>query len=248
MITDDNNRWHYLALKSLPALLREIISNHCEDFYCLNCFHSYITYNKLKRHERVCTNHDYCRLDIPKEYENINYLPGEKSIKVPFIIYADLECLLKKIQFCKIQPKNSYTEKKVKHKPSGYAGCSICSFDDTKTRRYFYRRKDCTEKFCKDLKEIGTEIINFEEKEMIKLINKEIKSYEKQKVCNLCKKEFYDDKNKKKVRDHCYYTGKYRGAVHNECNLRYKVYKKIPVIFHNGSTYDYHFIIKKIAK
>ena len=121
-------------------------------------------------------------------------------------------------------------------------------FDDTKNRRYFYRRKDCIKKFCNDLKEIGTEIINFEQKEMIPLTFKEIKSYEKQKVCHICKKEFCDDKNKKKVRDHCHYTGKYREAAHNECNLRYKVYKKIPLVFHNGSTYNYHFLIKKLAR
>ena len=84
-----------------------------------------------------------------------------------------------------------------------------------KNRRYFYRRKDCIEKFCKDLKEIRTEIINFEEKEMIPLTKKEIKSSEKQKVCDICKKEFCDDKDKKKVRDHSHYTGKYRGAARN---------------------------------
>ena len=127
------------------------------------------------------------------------------------------------------------------------ACCSICSFDDTKNRRYFYRRKDCIEKVSKDLKEIGTEIINFEEKEMIALTNKEIKSYEKQKVCHICKKEFCDDKNKKKVRDHCHYTRKFRGAAHTVCNLRYKVPKEISIVFHNGSTY-YHFIIKKLGK
>ena len=65
-------------------------------------------------------------------------------------------------------------------------------------RRYFYRGKDCIEKFCKDLRELGTEIINFEGKEMIPLTNKEIKSYEKQKVSHICKKKFCYDKNKKK--------------------------------------------------
>ena len=56
--------------------------------------------------------------------------------------------------------------------------------------------------------------------------------------------------NKKnyKVRDHCHYTGKYRGAAHNICNLKYKVPKEIPIVFHNGSTYDYHFIIKELVK
>ena len=51
-----------------------------------------------------------------------------------------------------------------------------------------------------------------------------------------------------KVRDHCHYTGKYRGAAHSICNLRYKIPKEIPVVFHNGSTHDYHFIIKQLAK
>ena len=55
-------------------------------------------------------------------------------------------------------------------------------------------------------------------------------------------------KKKKKIRDHCHYTGKYRGAAHNICNLRYKVPNEIPVVFHNGSTYDYHFIIKELVK
>ena len=69
MITDNNNRWHYLAVKSLTALFRGITSNHYGDFYCLNCFHSYRTLNKLKRHERICNNHNYCRIDMPKENE-----------------------------------------------------------------------------------------------------------------------------------------------------------------------------------
>ena len=51
-----------------------------------------------------------------------------------------------------------------------------------------------------------------------------------------------------KVRDHCHYTGKYRGAAHSICNLRYKISKEIPLVFHNGSTYDYHFIIKQLAR
>ena len=105
MITDDNNRWHYLAVKSFPALFTGTTSNHHGDFYCLNCFHSYSTLNKLKKHERVCNNHDYCRIDMPKEHEKIEYLPGEKSLKAPFIVYADLECLLKKCHLVKITPK-----------------------------------------------------------------------------------------------------------------------------------------------
>ena len=83
----------------------------------------------------------------------------------------------------------------------------------------------------------------------------EIKSYEKQKTCHICKEKFCYDKNKKseyalyhRVRDHCHFTGKFRGVAHSICNLRYKVPKKIPIVFHNVSTYDYHFIIKQSAE
>ena len=123
---------------------------------------------------------------MSKEHEKIKYLPGEKSLKAPFIICADLECLLEKMRYCQNNPKNYYTEKKVKHKPLGYAWCSICSFDDTKNICCFYRGKNCIEKFSKDLKELRMEMINFKQKEMIPLTNKEMKSYEKQKVCYIC--------------------------------------------------------------
>ena len=107
------------------------------------------------------------------------------------------------------------------------------------------------EKLLFRLKRDATEIINYEKKEMIPLTKKEEKRHNKQEVCHICKKEFStDDNNKKyhKVRDHCHYTGKYRGAAHDICNLRYKIPKEIPVVFHNGSTYDYHFIIKELAE
>ena len=106
-------------------------------------------------------------------------------------------------------------------------------------------------KFCQSLREHATKIINYEKKKMIPLTKKEEKKHNKQKVCYICKKEFDpDDSNKKhhKVKDHCRYTGKYRGAAHNICNLRYRIPKEIPVVFHNGSTHDYHFIIKKLVK
>ena len=104
-------------------------------------------------------------------------------------------------------------------------------------------------KFCKDLKEHATRIINYEKKKIIPLTKEEKINYNDQQICYICKKEFdKSDKKHHKVRDHCHYTGKYRGAAHNICNLRYKVPKEIPVVFHNGSTYDYHFIIKELVK
>ena len=82
MITDDI-KLHYLAVKSLSALFRRITSKHEEEIYCLNCFQSCTTENKLKKHKKVCGNYDYCYVEMPeKDKEN----QGEKSMKVPFII------------------------------------------------------------------------------------------------------------------------------------------------------------------
>ena len=107
--------------------------------------------------------------------------------------------------------------------------------------------------FCKDLRNQVIKIVNYENKEMIPQTDKETESYQKQKVCYMCKKEFCTNKIDEnefkihhKVRDHFHYTGKFRGAAHNICNLRCKMPKKIPIIFHNGSTFDYYFIFKQL--
>ena len=94
MITD-GKKWNYLAVKSLSALFRRIASKNERDFYCLKCFYSYRTENKLKKHKKVCENHFYCYVEMPEEDNKISkYNHGEKSMQVPFIIYADLESLL----------------------------------------------------------------------------------------------------------------------------------------------------------
>ena len=81
---------------------------------------------------------------MPDEDNNIlKYVSGKKSIKVTFIIYADLECLLQKINSCSNNPDMSYIEKKAKHKPSGYSLLMCCSFDKTKHEQKYDRGKDC---------------------------------------------------------------------------------------------------------
>ena len=106
MITD-GEKWHYLTVKNLPGLLRGITSTHKEDFYCLNCFHFYRTKNKLEAPKIICENHNYCNVEMPTKNNNIiKYNQGEKSIKLPFLVYADLECLLEKMSTCQNNPMN----------------------------------------------------------------------------------------------------------------------------------------------
>ena len=252
MITD-GRKWHYLAVKKLHALLRRITSKHVGDFYCLNCFHSFRTENRLKKHKKVCENHDYCYVEMPGEGNKIlKYNHGEKSMRFPFVIFADLECLLEKMNACFNDPEKSSTTKISKYAPSGFSMFTCCSFDTTgKDELDCYGGKDCMKEFCKVLKKHVTRIINCEKEKMIPLTKKEEKMHNKQKNVIYAKKDLVLMMTKKqhlKVKDHCHYKGKYKGAAHNICNLRYKTLRDIPVVFHNGSTYDYHFIIKEVAE
>ena len=152
---------------------------------------------------------------------------------------------------CENNPEESYTKRVAKHEPSGWAMTVKFSFDATKNKHYYYRERDCIKSLCKTLKDLAMEIIHYEEKQMIPLTDKKNKSYEKQNVSHICKKEFCFDENEKsafelyhKVRVHCQYTGKFREAAHSICNLRYKVPKEIPVVIHNAG-YDTNFIIRQ---
>ena len=95
MITDGTGNWHYLAVKSILGLLRGITSNQNGDFYYLNCFHSYTSKKKLRKHERMCKDHHICDIEMPDEDNKVlKYISGEKSLRVSFTIYVDLEHLL----------------------------------------------------------------------------------------------------------------------------------------------------------
>ena len=175
---------------------------------------------------------------MPTKNNNIiKYNHGEQSMKLPFVIYADLEYLLEKMSTCINNPNESSTTKINKHTPSGYSICTHCSFDESKKKLNYYRGKEGMKKFSKDLREHASKIINFEKKKMILLTTEEKIYHNKQKICYICKKEFSDNdttksssleriKKQQKVRDHCHYTGKYRGAAHDICNLRNKIPKK----------------------
>ena len=150
-------KWHYLAVKRLSALFTGISSKHDGYFDCLNFFQSYTTENKLKKQKKVCENHDYYYVEMPEEYnKTLKYNKGEKSIRVPFIIYADLECLLEKMNTCYDNPEKSSTTKINKHSPSGYSLFTHCSFDATKNKLDYYRGKNCMKNFCLDLREHAT--------------------------------------------------------------------------------------------
>ena len=235
---------HYIALKILPALLRD-------DFYCTNCLRCFRTKSKLESHEKVYENKNFYNLIMPSEDTNIlEFDQYKKSDKAPFIIYADLECI--KIDGCKNNPENLSTTKVSKDIPSGFSMSTIFLFRSIENNNFVYRGKDCKKKFYEFLREHTLKIINLKKKRMKLLTKEQQESYENAEICYFCQEKFENkyltDKKCCKVRDDCHYLGKYRDATHSICNLKYIVLEKIPIVFHNGPNYDCHFIIKGLAE
>ena len=156
----NGERWYYLAVKKLSALLRGITSKYYGDFYCLNCLHSFRTKYKLKSHKKVCKNKDFCNFLMPSEDTKTEFNQYQKSDKAPFVIYADLQCLIEKIDECKNNPENSSTVKVSEHIPSGFLMSTISKFKSIENKHDLYRGKGCMKKFCESLRDHAMKIIN----------------------------------------------------------------------------------------
>ena len=115
----EDNKYHYIAVKNLSRLCRNITSNHNGDKYCLNCLHSFPSKKSLEQHEKICHNHGHCQIFMPKEGKNLRkYNSGEKSLRFANTFYLDLECILVKQDSCENNPNRTYTEKKKQKKKS----------------------------------------------------------------------------------------------------------------------------------
>ena len=149
---------------------------------------------------------------------------------------------------CDNTPDNYFTITKNVHIPCGYSLLTSYAYDKTLNEHVFYHGKDCLSKFSKTLKAQVNKIINILQKPMDPLTEQEKMLHANANICFICKKPFGNDKNAIKVRDHCHYAGKYKVDAHNVRNLHYKIPKSIPAVFHYGSNYDFHLIIKQLAK
>ena len=167
-------------------------------------------------------------------------------MRVPFIVYADFESFTPQLSTYQPNPEKSYTEQYQKHIPSGFCYHIKC-FDDTLYSQQpvtfvkEFNADDVAQIFIdtleKNIKEIYKKF-KFP-KSMILTMDDEL-VYDKSTLCHICNEEHGKDK----VRDHCHLSGKLRGAAAEVCNLKYKVPKFKPVVFHNLSGYDSHLCIK----
>ena len=247
LIRDAENS-HYCLVNNLSALLISQLNNHKGTRHiCLSCLNGFKCKKSLDDHKEYCYANECTKIIMPEKGTMLNFKNFPHSEKVPFIIYADTEALIKEMHNCDPNPQNSYTKKYQKHEAvsfSYYIKCFDNSVCEPILRTYTKTTtedKDAMKVFIEWLEDVRA-LANIKDKEMI-FTEEDKKRFNEEKECWICKEPLNDDK----VRDHCHYTGRFRGPAHNKCNLKYRKPKFIPVVFHNLSGYDSHLFIKNLG-
>ena len=240
---------HYTLVKNKSALIASQINNHKGSRHiCLNCFNSFNSPETLKTHKEYCYENESVKTLMPPPGTYLRFKNFLHSEKAPFAIYADFESLIKPMDNCDPNPNKSYTKKIQKHEPVSFS-YYIKSFNEnvyeSRLRGYIKEKpevEDVIDIFIKWLEEDVKAIANIKPKQMI-FTEEDRKQFNKASDCWICGEELGNDR----VRDHCHFTGRYRGPAHNSCNLKYRKPKNISVFFHNLSGYDSHLFIKKLG-
>ena len=252
LLIKDGEKSHYCLVKNTSALLASQINNHKgTSNICLNCINGFKSKDSLNKHKEYCYNNECVNIVMPPENTYLKFKNFRYSERAPFVIYADFESFIKPMDSCDPDPNNSYTKKYQKHKPSGFSYYIKCLYENDKIksekRTYVKTKKeepDAEDVFVKWLEEDVKKIADIKPKEII-FTKEDEKQYNTTSDCWICGEEIKNTNDK--VRDHCHYTGLYRGAAHNKCNLNYSKPKGVPVFFHNLSGYDSHLFIRSLA-
>ena len=216
--------------------------------YCMKCLNPFHSQEALSKHIDYCYSNQAVKVDMPEEKTTITFKNIQKSMRMPFIVDADFESFIKPIDTCEPNQNKSYTKQYQKHTPSSFCYYMKCFDDSVYTKDpVTYTAKtndeDVAQKLVEMLEDDVKKIYKIPAKEMIFGV-KEREDFQRATECWICRGKLKGDD---KVRDHCHYTGKYRGAAHNKCNMKYKKPSFIPVVFHNLSGYDSHLFIKNLG-
>ena len=247
LISDDEKR-HYCLIKNMSRLLSSQTSKrNGAQYYCMRCLNPFHSQESLDKHLEYCSAHEAVKIEMSGgtlSFKNYN-----RSMRVPFIVYADFESFIKPIDTCGPNPENSYTKQYQKHTPSSFCYYIKC-FDDE-----VYYQNPVTYTANTDNEDVAQIFVNMLEEDVKSIYKrfgkpkkmifgtKEREEFDEATECWICHGELGLDR----VRDHCHLTGIYRGAAHNKCNLQYRRPKFIPVVFHNLSGYDSHLFIKNLG-
>ncbi|XP_022777903.1 uncharacterized protein LOC111319374 [Stylophora pistillata] len=250
LLITEGDKKHYCLIKNLSRLVSSQLSkNKNKKFICRRCLNYFGTQRVLDKHDELCRDHEAVREKMPKADTFLSFKNHHKKMDMPFVIYADFESLIKPLDSAKPNPKECYTEKKQQHKPVSFCYYIKCSFDDRYSKLVEYTAKsedeDVAQKFVEMLEvEVKDIYKNHPPKKMI-FTDSDVEKFENAMCCWLCREDFKEGEDK--VRDHCHYTGKFRGAAHNSCNLKFRRPKFTPVVFHNLANYDAHLFVRNLG-
>ena len=238
LFKNPEGKCHWATVRDFTRFVNKSENSKCKDklLWCTNCLrYSCLSKSKLEFHQQLCLSNETQICSTPSPGNVIKFRNLRNMMTVPVVIYADFECY----------------QKGGAHIPSGY-GIYIKSIDDSVYKsRYISRTFDgnVPKEFLEQVISIRNEFDALPDWDMIFTKQDELR-YESTKICWICHEptvEKDDEQKRNKVRDHCHFTGRFRGAAHNECNLNLKRYKFIPVLFHNMTGYDSHLFIKAFS-
>ena len=246
---------HYSLIKNFTRLVKTQItsSKNGSVFICKKCFTHFTKYELLQKHLSYCSTNETVSVCMPPKNTMLCFNNYHKKFPIPFVVYADFECFTKPMNTCSPNPEYSYNYNYQKHEPSGFCFYIKGIVPDTMFEPIIYTKTKSTDDiaviFVSKLAKVTNKIYNdfYRRPIPLKLTHAEQISFDKAKTCHICKKELLTDNGVDKVRDHCHFTGQYRGAAHNSCNLQCRKPMILPVIFHNLQGYDAHLFIKQLA-
>ena len=258
---EKGDKSHYVLIKNFDQFMTSFTKHHGRKYFCLHCLHCCSSARVLEMHREDCLAINGTQaIRMPEAGSKIYFKNHQKMLPVLFAIYADFEAITEKIDNCLPPDGKSYTSTYQSHKACGYAYKLVCRYDQKYSKpEVIYRGPDCIEKFIRDmLSEVShcQRMVREEFQKPLVMTKENEIDYQNATKCHICNRRFkvVDGKDvdggKLKVRDHCHITGQYRGAAHNDCNLKWVISAeklKIPVIFHNLKGYDCHFIMQNIG-
>ena len=241
---------HYSLIKNFHRLIKsqKTKSNNGKIFICKRCFSHFTKEELLEKHIKYCSNNQTALITMPEPNTMLYFKIYHKQIPFPFVVYADFECFTKPMNTCCPNPKESFNYNYQKHEPSGF--CFYIKGIVSQFKPIIHTKKfedeDISKVFVEKITEVTKGIYNnfYKRPKPLRLTREEQKSFNVAQICHICNHELKEDK----VRDHCHFTGQYRGAAHNKCNLMCKKPKILPVIFHNLQGYDALLFIKQLAR
>ncbi|KYN08427.1 hypothetical protein ALC62_00594 [Cyphomyrmex costatus] len=236
LYVEDNIAGHFALIKDLSRLVSSQINKYGHKKYFCDSSSS-----KLELHSTDCGKLNDCAIRLPSEDDKwLKFKNHCRKERVPFVVYTDLECALEKIDE---DPTSSMYQH---HQVFSIAYYIHCSYDDSLSSHRFRRDNNCISWFADELKNLAHSVQSVISTNVpMDFSPDDWRKFNSATHCHVCEKPFAKDD--KRAREHCHLTGRYRGPAHSNCYLNYKGSRCIPVVFHNLTGYDDHFIIKEIA-